>query len=301
MVKGGIKLKHAVLVLAHGDLSILKLMLNILDDERFDFYIHIDAKSVEFNPNDLDGCTKKAKVFFTERIPVFWGHFSLVEAELLLLKAAVNSGVHYDYYHLLSGADMPLKTANEIDDFFRKRKGKQFVVVWRTDKWRMNYQYPFITMYKRSSNERINKLKKGVISRVLRFPRKKGTNIQRDKGWIVYCGDEWWSGTDQLAEFIVAHEKEIAQYWNGCYIADECLIPTIIKNIEEFDSMLVVEPTREIRWVNCTPYVWREGDLRYLLNSTALFARKFSTENINVAIQIADVLKKRKNEEVTLH
>lgn len=44
MVKGGIKLKHAVLVLAHGDLSILKLMLNTLDDERFDFYIHIDAK-----------------------------------------------------------------------------------------------------------------------------------------------------------------------------------------------------------------------------------------------------------------
>lgn len=38
-------MKHAVMVMAHGNFSILKSMMKILDDERFDFYIHIDAKT----------------------------------------------------------------------------------------------------------------------------------------------------------------------------------------------------------------------------------------------------------------
>ena len=38
-------MKHAVLVMAHGDLTILKYMMQSMDDERFDFYIHIDKKS----------------------------------------------------------------------------------------------------------------------------------------------------------------------------------------------------------------------------------------------------------------
>lgn len=37
-------MKHAILVMGHGNLSIVEKYMQILDDERFDFYIHIDKK-----------------------------------------------------------------------------------------------------------------------------------------------------------------------------------------------------------------------------------------------------------------
>ena len=38
-------MRHAILVMGHGDLNIMKKDMEILDDERFDFFIHIDKKS----------------------------------------------------------------------------------------------------------------------------------------------------------------------------------------------------------------------------------------------------------------
>lgn len=42
----------------------------------------------------------------------------LVKAEYALFHEAYYNEYIYDYYHLLSGADMPLKSQNEIHNFF---------------------------------------------------------------------------------------------------------------------------------------------------------------------------------------
>lgn len=55
-------MKHAVLVMGHGNLSIMEKYLKILDDERFDFYVHIDAKSLD-DGHYLKNICKKSKVF----------------------------------------------------------------------------------------------------------------------------------------------------------------------------------------------------------------------------------------------
>ena len=56
-----------------------------------------------------------------ERVDVRWGDFSQVECELALFKAVVKNG--YDYYHLLSGVDLPIKSAQYLVDFFEKLIG----------------------------------------------------------------------------------------------------------------------------------------------------------------------------------
>ena len=82
---------------------------------------------------------------------------------MILLKASFNASTPYDYYHLISSVDMPLMTPNEIDDFFEKNKGKEFVRIFGNGEqhgeanWRMHYRYPFITRYKRSKYEPISK------------------------------------------------------------------------------------------------------------------------------------------------
>ena len=42
-----------------------------------------------------------------------------------LLESAI--GGNYDYYHLLTGVDLPLKSNDEIDQFFRQNNGAEFI------------------------------------------------------------------------------------------------------------------------------------------------------------------------------
>lgn len=60
-------MRHAVLVMGHGNLSIMKKYMEILDDERFDFYIHIDKKSAD-DGHWLANVCKKSKVFSQKEI-----------------------------------------------------------------------------------------------------------------------------------------------------------------------------------------------------------------------------------------
>ena len=54
-----------------------------------------------------------------------WG----VNAELLLLKKAVSVG-SYQHYHLLSGADLPIKTQEQIVSFFEANKDKENIPIY---------------------------------------------------------------------------------------------------------------------------------------------------------------------------
>lgn len=117
--------KHAYLIIAHNNFQILEKTIKILDDEKNDFYIHIDKKIKNFNFEKFKNIVKKSKIIFTERINVKWGHSSQINCELILLKTAIKN--NYSYYHLLSGVDMPIKSKKEIYNFFESNKGKEFV------------------------------------------------------------------------------------------------------------------------------------------------------------------------------
>ena len=61
-------MKHAFLIAAHHQFDILGKLLQILDDNNIDFYIHIDKKTKSFPEKDLNMICKNSKVFFIERI-----------------------------------------------------------------------------------------------------------------------------------------------------------------------------------------------------------------------------------------
>ena len=116
-------MKHAYLILAHTEFDLLKLLVSCLDDERNDLYVHIDRK-VAVLP-ELH--TEKAGLEMLEnRIDVRWGDVTVVEAEYALVEAAVAKGP-YQYYHLLSGVDLPLKSQDYIHRFCDENNGKEFI------------------------------------------------------------------------------------------------------------------------------------------------------------------------------
>jgi hypothetical protein len=118
-------MKHAYLIIAHNEFDILEKLLMLLDDVRNDIYIHIDKKNKNFPFDEFLKITRYSPVYFVERLNVCWGDFSMVKCELLLLKAAVRK--EYQYYHLISGVDLPIKSNKEIHDFFDAHNGMEFV------------------------------------------------------------------------------------------------------------------------------------------------------------------------------
>ncbi|MBQ8429671.1 MAG: hypothetical protein IJX30_06205 [Clostridia bacterium] len=84
--------KHAYLVMAHDNFRILKKQIELLDDEKNDFYIHIDERVEKFDSNYLLENIKKSKVKFISNRKVFWADYTQTQTELDLIGEALNNG-----------------------------------------------------------------------------------------------------------------------------------------------------------------------------------------------------------------
>ena len=116
-------MKNAFLILAHNEFEVLRRLVEALDDSRNDIYIHFDRK-VDTIP-DLN--TEYAGLtILKHRVSVNWGAPSMLEAEYALFETAVARG-SYQYYHLLSGVDLPIKSQDYIHGFLDRNDGKEFI------------------------------------------------------------------------------------------------------------------------------------------------------------------------------
>ena len=81
------KNRHAYMIICHNNFEQLCLLLNLLDDERNDIYIHVDKKVKEPPFQMLKEAVKHSGLYFTKRVEVTWGGYSQILSELSLLEA----------------------------------------------------------------------------------------------------------------------------------------------------------------------------------------------------------------------
>lgn len=274
-------MRHAFLVIAHNNPEILYSQLEILDSVNTDFYFHLDVK-MKFNKENLKEHVSKSNIFFINPKKIRWGHYSQIECEMRLLEAALYSRKTYDYYHLLSGVDMPIKSYSEIDEFFSINKDKEYV---HFDELRVDQQIrerislyhfcPGRTQWQRKINGFFIKIQK-----CLKIDRLKNT------GWIVQKGANWFSITEELAKDLIKNKKIIQKKFHYSFCGDEVFLQTYIFN-SKFRSKLYFSQfnndyhacMRFIDWERGTPYVFGIEDLDELLKSDYMFARKFDYVN----------------------
>lgn len=118
--------KQAYLIIAHKDDLVFYTLLKMLDDPMNDIFIHMDIKNRQYNIEKAEGYVKNASVYHVTRTSVTWGGESLINVELLLLRKATDIG-QYQHYHLISGADLPIKTQSQIQTFFEANADKEFL------------------------------------------------------------------------------------------------------------------------------------------------------------------------------
>lgn len=280
--------------MVHKNDYALQKLLQLIDDKRNDIYIHVDKKSDISSFINLKSLLFYSEIQFTDRVSVEWGTYSQVEAELCLFKAA---SVHnYQCYHLISGADLPLKSQKEIQNFFDKNKDKEFIRFENskfTYSERVNYYYVFQKNLRTQTMEKFfNKIFVSL---------QKLLHIKRNKNIVFQKGTNWVSITDDLIKFILSKEEWIQKTFNHTFCSDEIFIQTIVQNSTYFKNRLYRKSydnnmnsiQRLIDWDRGTPYVFRENDLSELINSSHLFARKFDPIiDKNVIDLLADSIKK---------
>jgi hypothetical protein len=274
--------KHAYLIIAHNNFEILKKLVVLLDDPRNDIYIHISSRVKNFAFEELRATVKSSNLIFTRRINVKWGGYSLIECELILLKAAIAK--EYEYYHLLSGVDLPLKTQDYIHNFFDQNKGMIFLnmnnrnddpdIVRRIKYYHILSGRPKTIILKMVLKP-INKIILG-LEQLMKIDRLKKQPME------IYMGANWFSITHSLAEYILSKEETIKKLFRYTFCADEIFIQMLVgasdyKNAiyhnDECNSNM-----RYIDWNRGKPYVWKTEDFEDLINSHYLFARKFDYE-----------------------
>lgn len=213
------------------------------------------------------------------------GGGSQMQAEFLAIETAVKSG-RYDYIHLLSGVDLPLKSQEYIHDFFDKLTPGTNCIYFSDAKhtqevFERNCRYYYLFTNKtRCRNVFVRKI--CSLLRAAFVSLQKVFGFQRNwSGMIFGKGTNWVSITYEFAKYLVDNKKKAFRQFRGVLGPDEMwkhslLLSSSFKNtVAHFED--VSDNLRRIDWNRGTPYTWRKEDFQELVECKELFARKFSS------------------------
>ena len=273
-------MKHAYMIIAHKNDVTFSTLLRMLDHPDNDIFIHFDAKVKDFGTEEMQkirNSLSHAGIFFTRRTSVIWGGYSQIRSELILLEAAVGHG-HYDYYHLISGQDLPIQSTEEINSFFEKNKGKQFIETFSLSEACMDRVKYFYFAQERMGRKELKDL--GLFLKLIMkatYVIQNRLKLYRNRKISFMRGANWFSITHELAEYILENRKWIRKTFRWTRCCDEVFLQTLIHNTRFEDQISEQGYLRCIDWDRGMPYIWKREDQDYLQKSPMLFARKFDS------------------------
>jgi|MDTF01.1.fsa_nt_gb hypothetical protein len=125
-------MRFAYLINAHKNAKQVLRLIDKLNNDRTDFVIHV-SKSCEgdFWKDIRKNTASYGNVYFCKRERSIHNGFAIVQATINGMETLLKIGSKFDYLHLLSGQDYPIKKNEEIFEFFEKHSGKEFMYFWK--------------------------------------------------------------------------------------------------------------------------------------------------------------------------
>ncbi|MFD1771941.1 beta-1,6-N-acetylglucosaminyltransferase [Sphingobacterium suaedae] len=286
-------MRHAYLIMAHNEFGVLQKLIDALDDDRNDIFVHVDQK-VKTCPR-LN--TESAGLFYTEeRIDVRWGTMSQIKAEYALFEETIRRGGNYIRYHVLSGTHLPLKPQDAIHAYFAKEENRnsELLRFMYTNKYEVNMKlgrYHFCL----NGYQHPNSFLRAVSSRVWHGLLKVQymCRIQRMPPAVQIKANNWVSLTPKAVAYIVLNKARILKEFRWTFCGDEFFIPYLLETSKDpffikNDAQLLYDDIQE----NANARVLTNRDYALLMESGCLFARKFSEQHMDI---VYDILKQVKS------
>ena len=116
--------------------------------------------------------------------------------------------------------------------------------------------------------------------------------VKRQYPFKLKKGSNWVSVTSNFISFLTNHKNEIRRVFRNTLCGDEIFLQTLLWNSPFRNNLFLSNDKtcgnlREIKWVDHKPYVWKENNYEYLVSCNKLFARKFTSQDKNLLLKIA--------------
>lgn len=289
----------AFLILAHDDIAMLARLCARLAPNNV--YIHIDRRS-HIDQREVERFGSKVR-FVENRIETHWADFSLVEATLTLMKAALDVRKH-THLVLLSGHCYPIRPIAELVKFLGENPDRNFLQLVEVHResflfgrfgrhWRMRPIIPGTTHARTGALAKLDQFLVRVFNKVSgAFPRDFYKEIYPG---APFFGSQWWALTSQAAERVVrsAASRSIMQSFRSTFAPDETYIQTVLGNLLEpfeiigpksdhgpasvLDAPLHLIADTEGRWMIDTP-----DHRRAIQSSEKFFVRKVTSDQVSL-------------------
>ncbi len=219
----------AAVVLAHADPHTLHRLVSALDG--VPVYLHVDARTA---PAMFGAMTSRLpdRVTLVDRIPTRLASWSLVEAELAGLRAAVRDS---DAQHIgvLSGADQPLVPTEELVSFLAGWAGES--LLWNAPMPFHKWDAP------RHPDGGMWRLERRFLTRgdqliylrgmPLRWPWKRSTPA----GVELRASSQWKIYSRRHAERLLAvvdERPDLVDFWRTTLVPDETFVASVLGSPE---------------------------------------------------------------------
>lgn len=293
-------MKKAYIILAHKNPAQVNHLVNRLNDQHSHFFIHLDLIA---DLNSFQNHLKSNNVIFTQRVRSAWAKIGVVEATIKALEAIKETNIVFDRIILLSGQDYPIKSNEYIDAFLKHSEFSNFIKhkLVKDNKetpeynmWRINSFYFGENKWQRYASRL---LQKG--GKIFPFLRRKFNGKLK-----YYIGSQWWIIDMRALDYILNYLKANSDYvrsFKHVFAPDEIFFNTILLNAQDEDLIKSIHNDNKMFIKHnkgaAHPTILVEANLNEILNSDALFARKFDFSKDNKIIELLDeqVLKNSEN------
>ena len=273
--------KIAYILLCHKDPAAVIKQAGRLTAAGDYLVIHFDARAgVAPYAEICDALAHNPNVLFTpRRVRCGWGEWSLVEATLIALEAAIEAFPRATHFYMLSGDCMPIKPAEYVHRFL-KENDADFIESFDFFKsnWIKTGMKEDRLIYRHYVNERKRKwlfYAAYNLQKRLRLKRKVPDDLN------IMIGSQWWCLRRETIEGILGFLKkrpDVIRFFRTTWIPDETFFQTIVRHLV---------PEEEIRARTLTflmftdygmPVTFYNDHYDLLLSQDYLFARKISPD-----------------------
>lgn len=273
--------KIAYILLCHKDPEAIIQQAEQLTAAGDYMAIHFDASAkpesyamirnaLDHNPN---------VTFARKRIKCGWGEWSLVQATLLAVQAAVDEYPRATHFYMLSGDCMAIKTADFTHQFLDDND-HDFIESFDffESNWIKTGMREERLIYRHYFNERTHKnLFYGAMDLQKRLGLKRAipSDIQ------IQIGSQWWCLRRRTIEWILDlthRRKDVMRFFRTTWIPDETFFQTLVRHLVPESEI----DTRTLTFLMFTDYgmpvSFYNDHYDLLLSQDFLFARKISPD-----------------------
>lgn len=275
-----------------------KQVENLCNRLKWNIFIHLDKSQDIHNRNYISEKNDDV-TFIKNRVKINWWWFSMIEWTINWLKEISKSLTEDDHVIIMSWQDYPIKSINDINNYFKMIKWKSVLKIYDDLDWnkelinRYSWWYfrdlsiPklvnsfFYTLWCLFSNFKDfkNPITIYIIERLLNFilPKRKYL-LNKFK---IYWGSQRmalsWKHVKYLLNYLKTNEwLVVLNNYKRVLIPDETFFQTILMN-SKYKTEIIDKSLWYIDWDTWPefPKILRREDYDKIMNSGKLFARKF--------------------------